>query len=96
MYEGCFLQTRLSKALNVSVDQMTRPRIYFKTCGRAFERLSRAFETLGQAFETLDHTRPCVCIKTRSILSQKPFLYQMLISSVVTSQEDNLEHNNPF
>ena len=53
MYEGCFLQTRLSKTLNVFVDQKTRPSIYFKTCGRAFETLSRAFETLGRVFEDL-------------------------------------------
>ena len=53
MYEGCFLQTRLLKILNVSVDQKTWPSICFKTCGRAFEMRSRAFETLGQAFETL-------------------------------------------
>ena len=53
MHEGCFLQTRLSKTLNVSVDQKTRPSISFKTCRRTFERLSRAFETLGQAFQTL-------------------------------------------
>ena len=46
MYEGCFIQTRLSKAPKVSVDQKTRPRIYFKTCGWAFETLSQAFETL--------------------------------------------------
>ena len=53
-YEGCFLQTKLSKALNVSVDQKTRPSICSKICGGAFETLSRAFETLGRAFKTLD------------------------------------------
>ena len=53
MYEGCFLQTRLSKTLNVSIDQNTRPSICFKTFGQAFERLSRAFDTLGRAFEGL-------------------------------------------
>ena len=53
MYEGCFLQTRFSKTLNVSVDQKTRPGICFKTCGRAFETLGRAFKTLGQAFDDL-------------------------------------------
>ena len=46
MYEVCFLQTRLSKILNVSVDQKTRPSICFKTRGQAFETLSRAFEIL--------------------------------------------------
>ena len=45
MYEVCFLQTRLSKILNVSVDQKTRPSIC-KTRGQAFETLSRAFEIL--------------------------------------------------
>ena len=35
------------------IDQKTRPRICFKTCDRAFERLSKAFGTLGQAFKTL-------------------------------------------
>ena len=46
MYEVCFLQTRLSKILNVSVDQKTRPSICFKTRSQAFETLSRAFEIL--------------------------------------------------
>ena len=32
MYEGCFLQTRLSKTLDVSADQKIRPSICFKTC----------------------------------------------------------------
>ena len=51
MYEGCFLQTRLSKTFNVSVDQKIRSTIYLKTCDRAFETLGRTFETLGRAFE---------------------------------------------
>ena len=51
MHEGCLLHFRLSKILNVSVDQKARPSIYFKKCGRAFETLNRAFETLGRAFE---------------------------------------------
>ena len=51
MYEG-FLQTMLSKTLNVSVDQKTRPSICFKTCGRSFAKLSWAFETVGQDFKT--------------------------------------------
>ena len=54
MYEGCFLRTRLSKTLNVYIHQKTRPSIYFKTCGRAFETLIQAFQTLGRAFKTLD------------------------------------------
>ena len=54
MHEGCFLQTRLSNTLNVSVDQKTQPSIRFKTCGWAFETLRRAFKTLDWAFETLD------------------------------------------
>ena len=53
MYEGCFLQTRLSKTFNVSVDQKIRSTIYLKTCDRAFETLGRTFETLGRAFKTL-------------------------------------------
>ena len=53
MCEGWFLQTRLSKIVNVSVDQKTQPSICFKKCRRAFEKLSRAFETLGRAFQTL-------------------------------------------
>ena len=53
MYEGCFLQTRLSKVLNASVDQKTRSGICFKTFGRAFETLGRAYETLSRAFEGL-------------------------------------------
>ena len=52
MYEGCFLQIRLSKVLNMHIDQNTRVSIYFKTLGRTIENLSRAFESLGQAFET--------------------------------------------
>ena len=44
---------QIIKTLNVSVDQMTRPNICFKTCGRAFERFMRAFETLSRAFEGL-------------------------------------------
>ena len=53
MHEGCFLQTRLSKTINVSVDQKTRPSICFKTCARAFETLGRALKTLGRALEDL-------------------------------------------
>ena len=45
MYEGCFLQARLSKTLNVSIDQKTRPSI--------FETSVRDFGTIGQAFEDL-------------------------------------------
>ena len=37
MYEGCFLQTSLSKTI-VSFDQNTRPSICFKTSDRALER----------------------------------------------------------
>ena len=44
--KSAFLQTRLSKILNVSVDQKTRPSICFKTRGQTFETLSRAFEIL--------------------------------------------------
>ena len=54
------LQTRLSKVLNVSVDQKTRMRICFKTWSRSFEMLSRAFETLGWAFETLGRGYECL------------------------------------
>ena len=53
MYEGCFLQTRLSKTLNASIDQKTRLNICFKTCSRAFDTLSRAFKTLDRVFEGL-------------------------------------------
>ena len=53
MHEGCFLQTRFSKILNVSIEQKTRPSICFKTWGQAFETLSQAFEALSRAFETL-------------------------------------------
>ena len=53
MYEGWFLQTKLSKSLYVSVYQKTWPRIFFKTLSRAFETLNRAFKTLSRAFETL-------------------------------------------
>ena len=53
MYEGYFLQTRFSKILNLSIDQKTRPSIWFKTRGRAIETLRQAFETLGRAFEGL-------------------------------------------
>ena len=48
MNEGCFLQTRLSETLNVSVDQKARPKICFKTSGRAFKLLDRAFEGLKE------------------------------------------------
>ena len=48
MYEGCFLQARFSKIINVSIDQKTWPRICFKTQGRAFQTLRRAFETLRE------------------------------------------------
>ena len=44
---------QIIKTLNMSVDQKTRPSIYFKTCGRTFERLSRAFETFDRAFKAL-------------------------------------------
>ena len=50
---------QIIKTLNVSVNQKTRSSICFKTCGRAFERLSRAFEELrenqklGREFEQL-------------------------------------------
>ena len=43
MYEGCFLQTRLSKTLDVSVDQMNLTSICFKTLGRAFEGLREKY-----------------------------------------------------
>ena len=46
-------QTRLSKILNVSVNQKIRPSICFKTCGRAFETLGRDIETLNRALEVL-------------------------------------------
>ena len=60
----CFLQSRLSKTLNVSVNQKTRLRISFKTCSGVFETLSRPFETLGRVFGKLDrvfvlHYGPC-------------------------------------
>ena len=38
---------------NVSVDQKTRPKFFFKTRGRAFETLARSFQTLAQPFEDL-------------------------------------------
>ena len=53
MYEGRFLQTILSKTLNVSVNQKNRSNICFKKCGQALETLSRASEKLGRAFEGL-------------------------------------------
>ena len=43
MYEGSFLQTRLLEVLNVSIDQKNWPRIYFKTCGLAFETSAELF-----------------------------------------------------
>ena len=48
MYEGCFLRARLSKTLNVSIDQKTRPSICFETSVRAFETLGQAFEDLRE------------------------------------------------
>ena len=51
MYECSFLQTRLLKIPNVSVDQKTGLSIYFEKRGRAFETLSQAFETLYQTLE---------------------------------------------
>ena len=48
-----FFQTRLSKALNVSVDQKTRLSIFFKICSGDFETLRRAFQTLALDFEDL-------------------------------------------
>ena len=53
MNAGCFLQTRLSKTLDVSIDQKAWSSICFKTCGGAFEKLSRAFKTLSRAFQTI-------------------------------------------
>ena len=51
MYEGCFLQTKFLKILNVSVDQKTRLGICLKICSRACEMLRQAFETLAQALK---------------------------------------------
>ena len=53
MYEGCFLQTRLSRVLKVTVDQKTRPSICLKTSGRSFLTLIQALETPDQVFEGL-------------------------------------------
>ena len=64
MYEGCFLQTRLSKTVNVSVDQKTRPSIYFKTCGGAFETLSRAFETFETKSSAESLKSSAACLKS--------------------------------
>ena len=73
MYEDCFLQTRLSKTLNLSVDQKTRQNICLKTCGGAFERLSWAFKTLNQTFEGLRGFRYCTLIW---IFRNRHFNYQ--------------------
>ena len=54
MYESSFLQTALSKLLNVPVNQKVRPSICFKTCSELFEILSQTFESFGLAFETLN------------------------------------------
>ena len=68
-YKGCFLQTRLWRAINVSVNQKIRPSICFKTWLRAFERLSRAFKTLGKAFKTLNQA--CEGLRENQKLGQK-------------------------
>ena len=77
MYEGYFLQIRLSKTLDVSVDQKTRPSICFKTCSRAFETLSRAF--LGfrrklKAWPSVWKAWPRVCVITRPMLSDSAMI----------------------
>ena len=48
MRESCFLQTRFSKILNVSIDLKNWTKYYFKTRGRAFQTLIWAFEPLRE------------------------------------------------
>ena len=48
MYEGCFLQTRVAKTLNISVDLKTRPSFCFTKYGHTFEKLGQAFEGLRE------------------------------------------------
>ena len=63
MCGGCFLQTIFSKILNVSVDQKTRPNIYFKTRGRAFQTLIWAFEAFRENQKLgLDLKYPTECL----------------------------------
>ena len=68
MYEGCVLQIRLSKILNVFVDQRLGQAFVskhlfqnmrlelsraFETLGRVFKAFTWAVQTLSQAFEGL-------------------------------------------
>ena len=61
MREGCFLQTRFSKILNVSIDLKNSAKYYFKTRGRAFQTLIWAFEPLREKLG-LDLRNPTECL----------------------------------
>ena len=54
MYKGSFLQTRLPKALNLSIDQKIRPSICFEICA----------EPLKGSAELLKHSTTCLCYNT--------------------------------
>ena len=57
MYEGSFLQTRLLEVLNVSIDQKNWPRIYFKTCGLAFETSAELFKRSAVPLRVYEKTK---------------------------------------
>ena len=64
-YVGCFLQTKISKTLNVTVDQ-----ICFKTRGRVFQTLKRVFQTLNRgSTEEIESSAAVFCYNTAHAVS---------------------------
>ena len=64
-YVGCFLQTKISKILNVTVDQ-----ICFKARGRVFQTLKRVSETLDRGFtEMIKSLATILCYNTAHTVS---------------------------
>ena len=62
---GCFLQIKISKILNVNVDQ-----ICFKTRRRVFQTLKRVFQTLDRGFtEEIESFAVFLCYNTAHAVS---------------------------
>ena len=88
MYEGCFLQTRFLKILNVFVDQRTRPSICFNTrlslwntqasfwnTPPSFSRFKKKLKARPSVWKS----QPCVCVITRPMLSQPTTVHSFVL-----------------
>ena len=67
MYEGCFLQTRLSKTLNVSIDQRLAQAFVLKHVAEPLKcsfELSKVYEKTKSLAKSLKNSAACSCYNT--------------------------------